>query len=121
MKEYIKIKQGDFVYYINKLQETQINDIILKQKMRGLNYDRSEKYNHELLLISDFCVSLSNNTLFKNRASSVDILDVYTGIKKDALNITIETLRQISDIPRNSRAKRNASATLKFLESLGII
>ncbi|MFA6198828.1 MAG: hypothetical protein WC679_00225 [Bacteroidales bacterium] len=36
---------------------------------------------------------------------------------KLALDVAMETLRQISETPRNAGAKRNASATLKFIET----
>jgi hypothetical protein len=36
-----------------------------------------------------------------------------------ALNTAMETLKQIADTPRNKGARRNASATVKFLETQG--
>ncbi len=36
---------------------------------------------------------------------------------KLALDVAMETLLQISETPRNAGAKRNASATLKFIET----
>jgi hypothetical protein len=39
---------------------------------------------------------------------------------EDALKIAMQSLRQIAETPRNAGAKRNANATVKFLETQGL-
>jgi hypothetical protein len=50
-----------------------------------------------------------------------DLEEAVNEIKRlrGALKVTLTTLEQISEIPRSAGAKRNASATVKFLQALG--
>jgi hypothetical protein len=60
------------------------------------------------------------NSAIEEAAQRLDEQGLRINMLETALKTTMTTLKQIAETPRNAGAKRNATATVKFLQTQGM-